>query len=287
MSVSKATASDAPAPAPAPVEPTGIGIVTSPQQGGKVVRIAATPAVGGEGEPRPGWLPEKFKSPEELSRAYGELERRMGALSHVPAPAGAPVAAAPAPAPAPVAEPTAPATPAPTSVSDLEARMTQEFASTGVISQKLRQEFTQRTGLRDGFIDQQLAFLEHQDQQARNIATQRLGGAAAVKELTDWARGHLQPAEREAFNSLVYSGDEIKARLAIDGLAAKYEAEVGRAPNIIAGRRPQNDYGGITPFQSEHELHAAMRDKRYREEPAYRQQVADRLQVAQRMGLIR
>jgi|GEM_PF-350919 len=285
MSVSKAVANDSPAPAPAPATPD-IGVVESPQPGDKVTRIEATPApAGAGGDPRPAWLPEKFKSPEDLSRAYGELERRLGVISQAPAAPAMPVAPASSVAPVSPADPAAPTT-AP-SAGDIIARMTQEFASTGAVSDKTRQEFTQRTGLPDGYIDQQLAFLHHQDQQARSIATQRLGGEAAVRELTDWARGHLQPAEREAFNSLVYSGDEVKARLAIDGLAAKYEAEVGRAPRIIAGRRPQNDHGGVIPFQSEHELHAAMRDKRYREEPAYRAQVEDRLRVAQKMGLIR
>lgn len=283
MSASIVSASDSPAPNPAPAEPN-IGVVVSPQPGGKITRIEGTPAPT-EPEPRPAWLEAKFKSPEELARAYSEMERRMGALSHAPAPAPA-APAAPA-VPVPVADPAAPAAPALANSGDLVARLTQEFASTGQVSPRLRQEFTQRTGLPDGYIDQQLSFLHHQDQQARNIATQRLGGEAAVRELTDWAKGHLQPNEREAFNSLVYSGDEIKARLAIDGLAAKYEAEVGRAPRIIAGRRPQGDYGGLVPFQSEHELQAAMRDKRYREDPGYRAQVTDRLNAAQKLGLIR
>ena len=30
-------------------------------------------------EDRPDWLPEKFKSPEDMANAYGELEKKMGA----------------------------------------------------------------------------------------------------------------------------------------------------------------------------------------------------------------
>lgn len=38
---------------------------------------------GGDPPPeRPGWLPEKFKSPEELAKAYGELEKKMGKGEH-------------------------------------------------------------------------------------------------------------------------------------------------------------------------------------------------------------
>ena len=32
-----------------------------------------------EQEVRPNWLPEKFKSAEELAKAYGELEKKMSA----------------------------------------------------------------------------------------------------------------------------------------------------------------------------------------------------------------
>lgn len=35
---------------------------------------APPPAAPGD---RPGWLPEKFKSPEDLARSYGELEKRL------------------------------------------------------------------------------------------------------------------------------------------------------------------------------------------------------------------
>jgi len=34
-------------------------------------------------EDRPGWLPEKFKSPEDMANAYSELEKKMGAGAEV------------------------------------------------------------------------------------------------------------------------------------------------------------------------------------------------------------
>lgn len=296
--------SDAPAAPPAPTaQPANVDIKPLPGNtgltGGKnslgvpqpAFRMEATPAGVPAGDPRPTWLPEKFKSPEDLAQAYGQLEQRLGQLSHMPAVAPASIAPAAAPSGAPGSNPGgAPAPTAgaqPSAFADIQARMTQEYASTGQVSPELRAEFVSKTGIPEQFVDQQLAYIKHQGSQAQALAVQRLGGEAAVKELTDWAKTRLSPDERAAFNRLVYSGDPASAQLAVDGLAAKYEAEVGRAPRIIAGRRPQDNYGGIVPFQSDHELRMAQRDPRYKEDPAYRDQVMERLNVSMKLGLIR
>lgn len=280
--VERTVVSDAPAPVTPPAPPpVDIAVThTAPQvnatgdlpTAGRT-RIEAVPAGGPSGPDRPAWLPEKFKSPEDLAQAYGQLEQRLGQLGRSPAPA------APAQAGQPAPQPTAPV--------DIQTRLMQEYASTGQVSAESRQEFTQRTGLSDEFIDQHLAYLQHQGATAQQMAVQRLGGEAAVRELTDWAKAHLSADERAAFNRLVYSGDPAASQLAIDGVAAKYEAAVGRSPRIIAGRRPQSDYGGITPFQSEQELRAAQKDPRYKQDPAYRDQVMDRLNAAMKLGILR
>lgn len=245
-----ATRPETPAPAPAPAVPEA-------------------PSAPG---PRPTWLPEKFKSPEDLSRAYAELEQRLGSAPAAPAPEAAP-AAEPAPA-------------APVGAAEIAGRMTQEYASSGQVSQALRQEFVEKTGLEERFIDNQIAYLRAQGARASEMAVQRLGGDGAVKELMDWAGKRLSEGERQAFNRAVYSGDEAMARFAVDGLAAKYEMEVGRSPRVMAGRKPQDQYGGITPYQSHEEWRSAMKDPRYKKDPAYRQEVEDRLRTAIRLGLI-
>lgn len=293
----RVVSADAPVtPAPAPAADVNIAVSQAPaagpaSAGGSRFKVEATPvSAAPAGEQRPTWLPEKFKSPEDLAQAYSQLEQRLGQLSHMPAAPAAPAMsvapAAPTGQPAPAQTP--PPQPAPQAgAGDLVARMTQEYAASGQVSAQLRQEFQQRTGLPESFIDQQVAYLRHQGSQAQSLAVQRLGGEAAVKELTEWARTKLSPEDRAAFNRLVYSGDEAAARIAIDGLAAKYESEVGRSPKIIAGRRPQSDYGGIVPFQSDQEFLAAQKDPRYKTDPGYRDQVFDRLRVAQKLGLIR
>ena len=225
---------------------------------------------------RPTWLPEKFKSPEDLAQAYRALEQRLGGQ---PAPVATPEVA-------PVAAPEVGQPAAAPQASDLVQKLTQEWAGSGKVSPESRAEFTRRTGLPDTFIDQQISYLQAQNQRVFEQAEKRLGGAGAVAELTEWAKNRLSPEERAAFNRATYSGDAAMSALALDGLAAKYEMEVGRAPKVMAGRKPQPDAGGIVPFQSHADWQAARRDPKYREDPAYRAQVEDRLRVSMKLGLV-
>lgn len=269
------------APAPTAVPDNGLAVNVTTLSGGKAQRVEATPAAQAPagGEQRPAWLPEKFKTPEAMAQAYAALEQRMGAVAAVPQ------AAAPAPqAPAQGQEP-APAT-APAGAGDLVQRMTQEWASTGQVSPESRKAFQERTGLDPSFIDNQIAHLEAQNARNYELATRRLGGEAAVSELTEWAKSRLSQEDRETFNRAVYSNDPRLAQLAMDGLAARYEAEVGRAPRVMAGRKPVPEAGGLVAFQSAAEWQTARRDPKYKQDPAYRQQVEDRLRLSSRMGIL-
>jgi hypothetical protein len=246
---------------------------------------------------RPAWLPEKFKSPEDLARAYGELERRMGGggLAPQPAPQSAPQStpqSTPQPAsPASMTLPDGPdVQPQPQRQGphnlELQRRMSHEFAQTGTVSPETRREFVEKTGLDESYIDTQIQSMQSRGSQAFEMAANRLGSEQAVSELMEWSKGRLSQREREAFNKAVYSGDESMLALAIDGLAAKYEYEIGRPPRVIAGRKPQSNYGGIVPFQSEAELTAAVRDPKYKSDPAFRNLVADRTRVAIELGIL-
>lgn len=226
----------------------------------------AAPTEPAQPSERPDWLPEKFKTPEDLAQAYRQLEQRMGAAE-----------------PAPKVEPAQPPPPP----GDLTQRMTQEFASTGAVGAALRAEFRNSyPGLPESYIDNQIAYMRAQNQRASEMATRRLGSPEAVQELMTWAGSRLSHEERQAFNRAAHSEDPHMVQLAIDGLAAKYEHENGRPPRIIAGRRPQAELGNTPPFQSNEEWATARKDPRYKTDSAYRQLVADRLAMSQRMGLL-
>ena len=53
-------------------DPTREDLINQAQE-----QVAAEQAAA-EADTRPEWLPEKFKSPDELAKAYAELERKQG-----------------------------------------------------------------------------------------------------------------------------------------------------------------------------------------------------------------
>lgn len=257
-------------------------VTVAPLAGGKVTGIQVNETAPAGGDSRPAWLPEKFKTPEDLASAYRALEQRLGAASHLPAPA------APAqPAPAQGAQPAPgeqPAQPAPAG-GDIASELMQEWVRTGNVSPESRKRFTEKTGLQPTFIDNQIAYMQQQNAAASRMASERLGGEGAVSELMDWAKGRLTDGDRAAFNRAVYSGDPALAQMAVDGLAARYEAEVGRSPRLMAGRKPR-PHTGIVPFQSAAEWQAQIRDPKYRTDPAFRAQVEDRLKASMELGIL-
>jgi len=258
-----------------------VQVVAQRQFGPHGTSTTVVPAAPDKPADRPAWLPAKFKSPEDMAQAYSQLEQRMGGgQPQVPGPAPA------APAGITIPESPAPAVQAPPGSADLVQRMTQEYAASGSVSPALRQEFVRRTGLPDSYIDNQVNYMRAQEKQAVDMATRRLGGEQAVSELTQWAAKRLSNEERQAFNQAVYSNNPGMVQLALDGLAAKYEAEVGRSPRVIAGRRPMPDHGGIQPFQSQDQWFQAMKDPRYKVDSAYRQEVEDRLRQGMQLGLV-
>jgi len=65
-----------PAAAPAPAEHL-MDTNTAPQVVPDTVPTPAEIAAGQTQQDRPGWLPEKFKSPEDLAKSYTELEKKI------------------------------------------------------------------------------------------------------------------------------------------------------------------------------------------------------------------
>ena len=66
----------------APVENTNTGLLETTQEEVKPDTSVAKTEEQTKEETRPEWLPEKFKTPEDLAKSYGELEKKM--TTHVP-----------------------------------------------------------------------------------------------------------------------------------------------------------------------------------------------------------
>lgn len=229
-----------------------------------------TPPEGTEGTPpaedRPQWLPEKFKSPEDMAKAYAELESKLGGQK----PADPPAAAPEDPATPPAAE-------AETALADkgLDLKdFSAEFSQKGELSAE-SYERLQKAGFDKSLVDQYIAGQQAIAAQYETSIKAEVGGPEKFSAMTDWAKVNLSPAEIETFNSQVSSGNIDQAKLAVLGLSAKYQNAVGSDPQRLLGG--QGDGAGADVFESMAQVTEAMRDPRYKNDPAYRSKVQAKL----------
>jgi len=209
---------------------------------------------------RPEWLPEKFKSPEDMAKAYSALEGKLGQ---------------------------------PQEEQDAEdltsadaSEVSEVLGANGIDFDVLQQEYQELGGLSEdayealaeaGFpeavVDQWIAGQEAISQQVQSEMHSLVGGTEQYQELVGWAADALPEAEIDAFNATMETQDPDMIRLTIQGLNARYRSEA--APNLIQGSTGAVSTGG--KFESNAELTTAMSDPRYAKDPAYRQAVADKL----------
>lgn len=111
---------------------------------------------------------------------------------------------------------------------------------------------------------------EAQVNQIKNAA----GGEQAYANIINWAKTNVPAEQINAFDEVVNSGSVQAINLAVAGLKAQYDNANGVEGRMVTGKAPVNS-GDI--YRSQAELVAAMNDPRYDRDPAYRQDVIEKL----------
>ena len=100
------------------------------------------------------------------------------------------------------------------------------------------------------------------------------GGEQKYAQIVNWAKTNLPQDQIVAFDEVVNTGSVQAIQLAVSGLKAEYDNANGVEGRMVTGKAPQNS-GDV--FRSQQELVAAMNDPRYDRDPAYRQDVIQKL----------
>ncbi len=100
------------------------------------------------------------------------------------------------------------------------------------------------------------------------------GGEQQYAQIVNWAKTNLPQDQIVAFDEVVNTGSVQAIQLAVSGLKAEYDSANGVEGRMVTGKAPQNS-GDV--FRSQQELVAAMNDPRYDRDPAYRQDVIQKL----------
>lgn len=102
----------------------------------------------------------------------------------------------------------------------------------------------------------------------------QVGGEEAYGEMIAWASENLTAEEIGQYDAVVNGNDYNAIGFAVQALKARYEAENGSTGRRVSGRGRAPQEPG---FRSHAELAAAIRDPRYRDDPAYRYDVEQKL----------
>lgn len=214
---------------------------------------------------RPEWLPEKFKTPEDMAKSYAALEKKMSGGTESEA-----VAADETPAEIPTNDDAKEA--ATNAGLDFDALQT-EYGSNGQLSDETY-EAINKSGIPRDVVDSYIAGQEALATRVRTDMFSSVGGEETYGEMMSWASNSLDKAEVNAYNAVMGTSDPNQIQLAVRGLHAKYQAENGSNPSLISGETTAN---AGTKFESVAQVTEAMRNPKYKTDPAFRKQVEAKL----------
>ena len=220
-----------------------------------------------------GLLAGKYKSAEELEKAYKELESKLGQQGE-----------------AEKAEPEPETEPESTPLSDnaniITSASDEYYANDGKLSPETLQKFKGMSSqdLVDAYLEVTKSpewqttppsevqdVTESQINEVKNFA----GGEQQYTNMVQWAGENLDKDAIKAFDDIVASGSIETIKFAVSGLKSQYLNAVGYEGKMIQGKAAP-ERGDV--FRSQAELVRAMNDRRYDNDPAYRQDVIEKLE---------
>jgi hypothetical protein len=111
------------------------------------------------------------------------------------------------------------------------------------------------------------------DADAQDIV-KSVGGEEVYGQTLAWASENLSPAEVAAYDNVVNSGNKDAIFFAVQSLNQRYKDAVGFEGQQVSGKAVRNNVKG---FRSQAELARAISDPRYRNDPAYRMDIETKL----------
>ena len=220
-------------------------------------------------------LAGKYKSAEELEKAYKELEAKLGQ---------------PKPEDQPTdqkkeeedIDPSAPKVADIAHTEEAKAALqekgldinsfTREFNSTGQLSDdsyaKLEKAGIPRATV-DAYINGNRLMVEAQVREVKDS----VGGEEVYSRVHQWAATSLNEQEKTAYNRMFETNDLTVCKAAALSLKSRYEAAMGKDPAVVVAGGVGGNNDGVGRFESAAQMVEAMRDPRYSNDPAYRAKV--------------
>tara|TARA_B100000902_G_scaffold120233_1_gene120565 strand:+ start:260 stop:1015 length:756 start_codon:yes stop_codon:yes gene_type:complete len=204
-------------------------------------------------------LAGKYKTAEELEKAYGELEKKLGESQETEEP------------------------------SEPEQEEENKEADGNFLDrlwQEATSEYTEATIKELSTMDpKDLAQMHleyrnaNQPQQLDDKSVSQLkevaGGEKGYNEMMGWAKQNLSEQEVNMYDSVMDRGDREACFFAVQALKYRMADETGVEGEMLTGKAPSKQGDS---FKSQAEMVRAMNDPKYDEDPAYRQEVMRKLE---------
>jgi hypothetical protein len=217
----------------------------------------------------------KFKSAEDLEKAYKELEKKLGQKQEPAQEEGEDSEEE-----AEVEEESEEADEQSEEVQAILKASEEYYSNDNQLSpetlQKLKELPSEK--LVEAYLELQknapaVAAKPISDAEAQEIV-KSVGGQDAYNETLAWAAENLTPNEVAAYDNVVNSGNKDAIFFAVQALNQRYRDAVGFEGKQVSGKAVKNTIKG---FRSQAELARAISDPRYRNDPAYRLDVEEKL----------
>ena len=221
----------------------------------------------------------KYKSAQELEKAYGELQKKLGEKGNEDSESAGDTEPTDSKEDSEETEETSQASPE----VELITSASDEYAEKGELSAETLAKFSSMSSqdLVKAYMEAQ-ANAPEQSQPVADISDASVnevknfaGGEKSYDNIVNWASQNLDQKSIEAFDSIVNTGSVDAIKLAVSGLKSQYDNANGYEGKMLTGKAPveQRDV-----YRSQQELVAAMSDRRYDNDPAYRQDVIAKLE---------
>ena len=220
----------------------------------------------------------KFKSAEDLEKAYLELQKKLGnketddssPTDETESDDSAPDDSAPEEEPSPVAK----------RVDFLKEASDEYYSNDNELKPETIQKLKEMPSeeLIEAYLELQknnpVAKAQPLSDDAAKTIVDSVGGQDAYNDTLAWASDNLKPEEVAAYDNVVNSGNKDAIFFAVQALNQRYKDSTGFEGQHISGRAPKSTVKG---FRSNAELANAISDPRYRNDPAYRYDIEQKL----------
>jgi len=223
----------------------------------------------------------KYKTAEDLEKAYGELQKKLGEKGDE----NSEEAGDSEPVESKEDSEETEETSQPSAAAELITSASSEFSEKGELTAETIAKFSSMSSqeLVEAYMQVQGQLPQaSQEAEVADISTavvnevkNAAGGETAYNNMVQWAGENLPKTSIEAFDTIINSGSVDAIKLAVSGLKAQYENSNGYEGTMLTGKAP-TDTKDV--YRSQAELVAAMSDRRYDNDPAYRQDVIARLE---------